>query len=356
MIRVYGMTIGKGSYARVTHGVTDVLKSLGLLAGVVPLDMLDEWGEYDGALADVGVFIGPQAGPLVMSTMGVARHDRRMMLLPLNSSHCPKSMLDFALKPAGQPIVSEWLTPSQWSKQRLAPLTSAPVSVWPHGVSEDYSPSSVAHEGLVNAYKHDKFRLLHLTSTVRQRKGTTQLIQGWTKAMQSGRLPKDARLAVIVGGGDAAAIRMLAERAGDSIGVLDDNDPRIGDVDSEFLRRYHGVVQPSRGEGFGMVPLEALCSGVPAIATVCSGHSQYMDADTPGVVAVKHGPDARIDDGPDAVAPSVSADAVAEALARGYETWPQVALAAQENAGVMRAKWSWSEVVSNWARNEGWLR
>ena len=133
MIRLYGMTIGNGSYARVTHGVRRALERLGLVDGFVPMDNLDSWGDYEGAMADVGVFVGPQRSGLAAMMSNRGLHKRRLMLLPLNSSYCPEEILDFTSKPVGRPLVTGWLTPSRWSALQLRRLTEAPVTVWRHG-------------------------------------------------------------------------------------------------------------------------------------------------------------------------------------------------------------------------------
>lgn len=354
-IRLYGVEHTRGSYRRVTQGVRGALERLGLLAGFRPIDDLDPWAEYDGATADVGLFVGPQVRAVANMMLTTGIHARRMMLLPVNSSHIPESIRDLANRPVPKPVVTEWLTPSQWSMDRIVPFSPVPVTVWRHGVSRSFAPMAGDYDVLVNAYNHGVFRLLHLASTVRQRKGTVPLIQAWTKAMKTGRLPNGAMLVMVVSGGDTEMIRSLAADAGGSVGVLDESDPRIGGVDASFLRQYHGVVQPSRGEGFGMVPLEALCCGLPVVATVCSGHSEYMDERTPGVAVIAHGPDARIDDGPGAVAPSVSVEAIESALISGYEGWKLLAEEAMDNAEHMRTKWSWDAVMRTWAEQEGWL-
>lgn len=43
-----------------------------------------------------------------------------------------------------------------------------------------------------------------------------------------------------------------------------------------FLAGYSAVVQPSRAEGFGLVPLEARCVGVPVILSRSTGHYAHI--------------------------------------------------------------------------------
>jgi glycosyltransferase involved in cell wall biosynthesis len=53
-----------------------------------------------------------------------------------------------------------------------------------------------------------------------------------------------------------------------------------GDIENraEFLKNYDCMVFPSRGEGFGMTPLEAMATGIPAIIPNKHGIAEYFDS------------------------------------------------------------------------------
>lgn len=365
MIRVCGMTIGNGSYARVTRGVTAALRDLGLLDGVVPLDCLDDWGaEYEGATADVAVVVAPQTAHIAAQVARMGMHERRLMLLPLNSSACPESILKLAEPVAGRdrhaPLVTGWLTPSRWSAEQLVPLTRAPVTVWRHGVGAAFTPSAGLLKNRRDSRADGEFRVLHMTSTPRQRKGTLQLIQAWSRLVEAGRLPSKPSLSLVLSSAGAgseidARLDLLEPAVAQTVEVI--RTPLdLSEADAARLYgSYHVIAQPSRGEGFGMVPLEALCCGVPVVATACSGHSEFLAAGTPGLALVEHGANSKIDDGPGAKAPSVSVDAVASALVRAAEDWSALSDAAEKNAANMQQQWSWSNVMRQWAIKEGWI-
>jgi glycosyltransferase involved in cell wall biosynthesis len=82
------------------------------------------------------------------------------------------------------------------------------------------------------------------------------------------RLP-GARMVVIGQGGEEARLRRLAHRLSQPVEFLG----RISEGDKiAWLRRAHAVLCPSEKEGFGLVALEALACGTPAIVSDVPGH------------------------------------------------------------------------------------
>lgn len=368
MIRVYGVSVGNGSYARVAQGAASALERLGLLAGFVPVDAFDEWSEYDGAEAPVSIVIAPQTERLVELPTLMGMHDVRWLLLPLNSTWAPRDMLLYAEKAGSQPIsrVTGFLSPSKWSASTLMTLTPAPVSRWPHGIESAFRPSAEAAEATQATFaghgsaSQSSVRLLHFTSTMRERKGTVQLARAWAMMHGRGRVPPRARLRIVLpqvtehAGELESVLRAMGAPARESIEIMP-NQNLSPEQMAAFVQEHHIVVQPSRGEGFGMVPLEALACGVPVVATACAGHSEYLRPGTPGTSIVPHGADEPIDDGPGAMAPSVRMADVADAISAALNSWPRLKDAAMKAAPVYQHKWSWDAVMEEWAKREGYL-
>jgi len=115
------------------------------------------------------------------------------------------------------------------------------------------------------------------------------------------------------------------------------------------LRSAHLICQPSSAEGFGLVPLEARACGVPVAATRCTGHAEHMGdcGEMDGVVAINCGPIGPSDDYPGARAPTVDADAIADALEAAYGQWRELAVAAQVRAPQVRSRWAWETVLAD---------
>jgi glycosyltransferase involved in cell wall biosynthesis len=237
------------------------------------------------------------------------------------------------------------LAPSAWAATVLRrSFPGVPVVVAPHGVSPEIHRPVPADRNVVRiAHGLGQFNVLHMTSSDTARKGTKLLLSAWRQAKRGEQIPPQSKLFITMNPLHMNKLRWwcsefnLTEQdvlvmpglAYDQAGV------------AAMYRTMHAVCQPSRGEGFGLVPLEALACGVPVIATMCTGHSEWLLPGLPGAVVVPHGSDAPMDDFAGSVAPTVTASAIADALGRAYANWSALADAAETHASALGAEWSW---------------
>jgi glycosyltransferase involved in cell wall biosynthesis len=189
------------------------------------------------------------------------------------------------------------------------------------------------------------YKVLHLSSTTLERKGTAKLLEAWKTAA----LP-NATLFLSVPQGMMHDYRELIqdldiERSVKITDRLNLSPSRM----SGIYRSMNAVCQPSRGEGFGLVPLEARCCGTPAILTDCTGHSQH--AKGPGIVLVRTGEDVPIDDFPGALAPSLFSDDIAAALVEAYEGREALSKAAFQAAKPLKKQWSWKNQLKEFSQS-----
>jgi len=349
-VRLYGRVMGHGSHAQVTRGFREALDAAGLLSGVVALDILglDEYllGQIQSSgspAARHGVFTGALD---LMDQLMLAKHERRWVMVAPNSDRMPERierMLDA--------IATDVLVPSDWAAEMLEGLTDKPIHIVPHGVHEGFERNATQRERLEHDYKADQFRVLHFSTSERQRKGTFELLCAWRALMKCGRLPPRSELFLVL---DYAAQLRLAERLVDEdmdvpnlkvLTRLDATPQAMADV----LRQAHVVCQPSRSEAFGLIPLEALACGTPIVATACTGHKQYLqNLAVPGFVVVPHDELGPIDDAPGAVAPMVHPEAIEAALAVAYDNWLDLSGHAFDAAPRVAVDWSWPRQLAPW--------
>jgi glycosyltransferase involved in cell wall biosynthesis len=340
MIKLYGTGRGNGSWARVTAGVKWGLESCGKLAGFFDVSRVDADYDTDGhALSDgydapVGLCIGSPSSASVM--VGRGEHARRLLMIAANSSWLPATTMERAAK-----ICTGFVAPSEWSASVIDGYAEGrPVLVYPHGVDPAFMPTADRPSGY--------FRALHLASTHMERKGTKELIHGWALAIRKQMLPKGAVLRLIIDGPRGLFNHTIFEAAAGDPDVADSYqlsqrlDLKAEDM-AALYRDHHVVVQPSRAEGFGMVPLEARACGVPVVMTACTGHEDHWRG--PGVVRVAAGPEAAVDDGPGAMAPTVRAEDIAEAVGYALSSANSLREEATDAAPKVRERWSWEAVT-----------
>jgi len=99
------------------------------------------------------------------------------------------------------------------------------------------------------------------------RKGTDILVSAFKSAF-----PNNNGVRLIIKTRDT---RWLPEISDDRITVIDDNFDEYQMVD--FYHSADCIVQPTRGEGFGVPAIEAAACGTPALVTNWSGPTDYID-------------------------------------------------------------------------------
>jgi glycosyltransferase involved in cell wall biosynthesis len=186
--------------------------------------------------------------------------------------------------------------------------------------------------------------VLHMTSSNGERKGTRELLDAWKPFAE--RHPEARLLVVAPTEGLARHQSWVRSRELDSVKVVASGALGAGVRLAERMACFNLVCQPSRGEGFGLVPLEARALGVPVAATGCTGHSEHFPEtaaalDQAGCVLIETGEMSPIDDLPGAMAPSLDPDAILWALELAYANRSNLERAAFASADAVALSWSW---------------
>jgi glycosyltransferase involved in cell wall biosynthesis len=156
-----------------------------------------------------------------------------------------------------------WI-PSNWCADTFAAATTKPVFVIPLGVDAEAFPFSRRSRG-------SRLRFLHFQRTPEVRKGADLAIAAFQLAFPHR---------------DDVELVLRSTLAGD---LPPRNDPRISidvgvmttDALSMYYRSFDALVAPSRSEAFGLVPLEAMSTGMPAIFPDATGCAEYRDLGLP---------------------------------------------------------------------------
>lgn len=345
---LYG-TRSRGSFEVVTTGLERALAAHGALSSVVRMDKQDDQ-HANGGSAERAILVGNPFFSKTIHFRGI--HDELWLLLAPNSEGVPEDIIEdltakvFSLSKQQEiPTLTGLLAPSHWAQGVLKRcFPGLPVKLVPHGILSEFQvvPDTRAH-ALAEFGDKGSFQCVHATLTDRGRKGTRELLRAWQKV--EAQVPK---------------AQLLITCQPPLIPILQDASAKLGCRRVSFaqnhyftrelwvsgLNQVHCVVQPSRGEGFGLVPLEAMACGVPVVATACTGHSEYMPREPlPGVEVVAHGTIEDCDDYPGSKAPTVSAEAIEESLLRLHAGYARHHEAALGRADKIRKQWAWETVT-----------
>lgn len=341
-VRLYGRTLGHSSLAVVTAGFRGVLDRAGLLAGVYGVDLPDN-EDTAGAAAYHGVYTGSLGALEEMFKHG--RHMHYWIMLAPNSNRLPKDLVRLlhGFQDRYGTGRVHFMAPSAWGAT-VVQQSLDHCRVVPHGIDPTiFHVDEVLASASVRHFLAGEFRVAHFSTSDRQRKGTLELIQAWRELALLWDWQTSKLLCVMDYPAKAALLEALAEAElplPDSVVLADRQDTLL----SKIYSTCHLVCQPSRGEGFGLVPLEALACGVPVAMTCVTGHTEYMDPNpiSSGVEIIETGELTPIDDLPGSQAPSLASRHIAQALLRARGHWLTHQADAIRCAPVLHEEWSWA--------------
>ncbi len=355
LARLYGRLLGHGSLAVVTEGFRSALSDAGLLAGCFGLDVSDDDDAEpaDGADARHAVYTGPLN--LVGKMFERGQHQIHWVMIAPNSRQLPQDLVA-QLKKFQEKYDVRFLAPSAWAAGVVREFLGECMSV-PHGVSKEFRVIPELAKETAELYRAGEFRVLHFSTSDRQRKGTIELLRAWRhwkcwEGLASVTTHRGARLSCVM---DYPAKVALEEAIADGAVEWDEVKDSVSLIDrldlgaarmAQVLGRAHLVCQPSRGEAFGLVPLQALACGVPIMATRVTGHTEYLQpGSVPGAAIVATGKEVPLDDLPGSTAPVVDWGGLLGTLIWSRSHWRENFASAQSNAESWQRNWSWGHVL-----------
>ncbi len=212
------------------------------------------------------------APPISASPLVVTVHDVIPLVLPgyhrTRQSAWYSQLMAWTVRRAAAII-----TVSQHSKGDICQVLGVPedrVTVTYEAVDEVYRPNGVEGEtDVLRSRYHLPERYLLYTGGAEKRKNITLLIRAWQQAREAMRRHECA-LVILADFPPPDSLypdipRLIRElRLGDDVYLV----PRVAQADMPALYRSAlGFCFPSRYEGFGFTPLEAMACGVPVVAS-----------------------------------------------------------------------------------------
>lgn len=346
-ITVYGRTSGRNSFRTLTEGWTHALRTLNrkgvpgmsfrVVGGASDLQGALQWGPTTALIID----------PHLLACAATFNHPN---LGAVVAPHCAYLPIEFANHLLDKRAVL--FAPSQFCQNQLQVVVpSLQTFIVRHGVHDCFRPLTTEEREtpnwleMKNRLRGSGVNFVHLAAGDLDRKNTPLLMTTFAKTVKRGL---DATLTCVIGGIDLARMAMLARdldpTKGERIRVV----PRL-DAQPSNLRWFYPVfdciIQPSRVEGFGLCPLEALCCGVPALVTTGSGHDEWI-GDHKGVIEV--GMDSQLGPMPSEPLPCPTVDAyvLEDAIGEAVHAIKTLAEDAMQAAGSRSHFFSWERVVN----------
>lgn len=321
---LYGQFHGNWSNAGVSRGL-----AAGLHANGVPLRLVSEFGMFDGLytlpqrkrVRPPEFTEMPMAPTLDLGTgVFVGYSIRSLQYLNLHPVKVGAFIAESSVLPG------DWIVAANMCRLVVCPSWWTALA-YNHGGSSKTPPLVVKH-GLHPCYarplppaKPNGLAFLHIAGArdFLERKGTPQLISAFAKTFHPvNGLLRDSKALLVIRTPESPKIHELIALTG--VPHLFHVDTHEQALDPPAMRVYYdkgwaAVIQPSRAEAFGCVPLEARACGIPVILTDAHGHREHVESSD---VLIGAGPPAPIavNGIPNGLAPTVSVDSIAGALAR----------------------------------------
>lgn len=372
-IRLYYPGGKAGSFGSLARGYMAAFRDLGIRYAALdyrtPPDE-DGFGS-EGATYDIGIYVGE---PTHLELLNMhARHKERFLVLAPNGYGVRPEILSACKRVGAKP-----LAPSSWAADVIEYQSGERPEVAHHGVllvEPSGSKLDRAKEGLdcfmldrwrdiQDGKRGEKMSLVHFTSTATDRKGTMSIL----KAMDDLGMSDLCSLEIKCDPHVAPAIRDIVSklklRSRREIVVNDQSIPNDGALAS-YIDSFDAVLQPSRAEGFGLVPLEAASIGVPSVLTRYTGHRDFFD-DLSGNEMVVGCPRSKDDcvkfsedsdewychiEGEEFYGVEMRPDDVFSGVLWMRDNLVEDNQSAIANACRIRQEWSWTSVVKKWLKN-----
>lgn len=223
--------------------------------------------ELQKALEARGIQVVDDADVVVNFCMPPAYKYRDITIgyTPWESTKIPESWRD------GLSRIDDLWTTSTWNAQLFKNLVGRDCFILPHGLNNNWVPEQ--HKRDINK----PFTFLHVGEPA-VRKGGDIVLNAFYRAFRR----ENVRLIYKSTGQPMARVKdrsgsiiyspghLIGEGLGEVIAVVYTDEEMV-----DLYRQVDCMVYPTRGEGFGLIPLEAMSTGLPTIVTGGGGTADF---------------------------------------------------------------------------------
>lgn len=338
MIQIYGQFHDYASFSNVSRGLAYAMRVKHVQGLVYAIGTLNpEYKDHYlpvgmNNMATAGIYVGyPESAPAWLKG-----HSHKIVMTVCETDRIPQTWVDSCNEVDLVTVPSQWCYDAFKRSGVKKPIEIVPHGVWFDNLRKARAPAADA-----------PLTFMHISGSLSfaSRKGTNALLLAFRKFLTT---HPESRL-VLRMPETPGVVRVVRQELGFTPEqVVIDGAPSIGPARmNRYFDDVHAVVQPSRAEGFGLVPLEARCAGVPVIATYCTGHEQHFALKTDIQVLHDRSEPLETQSNPLGSAPTVKVAEVLDALQRFAENKDGHRLAAQEWADKHAAEWLWEKQLSS---------
>lgn len=267
-VQIYGHFKDYLSFSNVSRAIANELYKKRF--DVTIYDVASLYPKYINTYPDVGfrmtAHIGIYIGYPELSIEWLHGHAVKVLITVCETDRIPQSWVD-ACNKADLIVV-----PSQWCYDAFKNSgVKKQILIVKHGVYAE-TLKKVRRQSL-KYYNFPGFTHVSGSLSFAARKGTSKLLRVYKRLYEENdkipvlflKVPKTKGF-----------IKILEHLNCKNIRTFYDEGSLSPHVMAYELRNSLTVIQPSRAEGFGLVPLEARCVGTPTIITNCAGHQEHF--------------------------------------------------------------------------------